>query len=336
MQRKRALRDGEQTGRDRLRLIRDIVSRAHTLDPKAIAEIIESPIVPPEIIAFLLRRKRLTQDQIRVVASTKRLMKDYHVKVELVICPLTPKHIALTYVKDLYYQDLAMVARNTGIPLPVREVAENFLMVRLESLRIGEKISLARIAIGAALGFLLRDSDHRILEAALNNPRLTEMDLIKFISDARTVSEKLDRICSSERWSSVPAILHALSLNPRLGYASRRRVYEKLPLNHLVRLIRSPQFTQNDHRLARFVFRQRVQALSEAHQTAMAQTHSRMLIEELVEILNTPRAVETLIANPKLLPDDLTRMRQRNRSEVCQRILQKRSDQLPETHDGPS
>ncbi|GEM_PF-3939003 len=336
MPRKSAPQDGEPAGSARIKLIRDIVSRAHTLDPKAIAEIIDSPIAPPEIIAFLLRRKRLNQDQIRVVAATKRLMKDYHIKLELVTCPLTPKHIALTYVKDLYYQDLAMVARNTGIPLPVREVAENFLMVRLESLRIGEKISLARIAIGAALGFLLRDADLRILDAALNNPRLTEMDLIKFISDARTSSEKLDRICSSQRWSSVPAILHALSLNPRLGYASRRRVYEKLPLNHLVRLIRSPQFTENDHALARFVFRQRVQALSEAHQTAMALTHSRVLIDELVEILNTPRAIETLISNPKMLRDDLIRMRQRNRSEVCQRILQQRADPTPETPDGSS
>lgn len=314
--------DAERERTARYGAIREIAALIHTNNPSVIAGLVDNPSLTPEIAAFLIRSKRLNQDQICLIGENKRLTRDYHVRVEIVSCPLTPKHIALSYVKDLYYQDLAMVSRNTGIPLPIREVAENFLMVRLESLRLGEKISLARIAIGATLGFLLRDPDLQILETALQNPRLTEMDLIRFISDARTQAEKLDRVCSAPRWNSLPSVLHALSLNPRLGYASRRRVYERLPLNHLVQMIRSPQFHQNYRTLARFVFRQRVQQLSEALQSAMAQTHSRILIEELIDVVNTPKSIAMLLDNPKFTPDDLRRMRQKNHSDSLIRIVQ--------------
>ena len=61
--------------------------------------------------------------------------------------------------------------------------AEAQLLDLVPDLRLGDKITLARVAVGKVAGRLLADADARVVLPALLNPRLRESQLVAAIRD---------------------------------------------------------------------------------------------------------------------------------------------------------
>jgi hypothetical protein len=92
--------------------------------------------------------------------------------------PRTPRVLALRLLPSLFWRDLADVAASPRLPKGVRGRAEAILQEQLPDMRLGEKVTLAKIATTPVLTRLLAETERQIAESCLINPRLREEDLV--------------------------------------------------------------------------------------------------------------------------------------------------------------
>jgi hypothetical protein len=85
----------------------------------------------------------------------------------------------------------------------------------MPDLRLGDRITLARLATSPVLPLVLVDDDRRVVEAALMNRRLREEDLVTVLKRDDVPRITLEACASSSRWSVSYAARLALVLQPR-------------------------------------------------------------------------------------------------------------------------
>jgi len=144
--------------------------------------------------------------------------------------PRASRALGLRLVPGLFWRDLAEVAVAPQVHGAVRARAEALLQERLEELRLGDRVSLARLATPPVLRRLLGDSERRVLQAALLNPRLREADLREAVRAEAPGLELLEEVASSPRWREAYAVRLELVLQPRTPLA--------LALGQLTSLVR--------------------------------------------------------------------------------------------------
>lgn len=291
----------------------------HERHPRLIEALLTNQQLPVELVIQLIRKNAVNEDHILQIAACRDWQKDYFVRLELILNPRTPRSVSLKFLKDIRLKDLAVISRRVALHPSLREVAINFLRLRLETMRVGEKITLAKTGPVAVLPQLMEDEDCRILHAALSNYRLTEDDVLQFIVPATRSSEQLEEILSSERWNRFPRIIRYLGGHTNLGYAARRLVFQHVSLPDLVDFMGSSALDKNHRTLAGFTLKQRLLALSLEEQIQIAGTPSRRLFVVLGSVMQAPAVVRHWLMNP-LVSDD-----------VCQEIL--RSNQSTEVRD---
>jgi hypothetical protein len=118
-------------------------------------------------------------------------------------------------VSSLFWRDLADVAATPHVPAAVRVRAEAALKELLEDMRLGDRVTLAKVATPALLPRLLVDSDRKVTESALINRRLREEDVLYAIRLPDVPLALLDAVVASPRWAEVYGVRLALVLQPR-------------------------------------------------------------------------------------------------------------------------
>ncbi len=81
-------------------------------------------------------------------------------------------------------------------------------------LTLGERKSLARKPDRRMFDRVLRDPHPDVIALLLQNPRLTEPDVVRLCTRRPGVPEVLARFFASPRWSLRPAVRRALAMNP--------------------------------------------------------------------------------------------------------------------------
>jgi hypothetical protein len=133
----------------------------------------------------------------------------------IVLNPRAPRALAQRLVGALYWRDLAEVAATPRIAAAVRSRAESLLRDGLPDMRLGDRVTLARLATPALLPLLLADSEPRVTEAALVNARLREDDLVTALRREDVRAALLEAASASQRWQASYAVQLALVLQPR-------------------------------------------------------------------------------------------------------------------------
>jgi hypothetical protein len=199
-----------------------------------------------QVLASALRRA-VPAAFLEEVAARRPWSERPRVLARVVLSPRAPHALALRLVSGLYWRDLAEVAATARVPAAVRARAESLLRDGLGDMRLGDRVTLARLATPALLGVLLADSERQVAESTLLNPRLREEDLVAALrrEDVRVVL--IEATVSSSRWATNYAVRLALVLQPRtpLPFALQqisslvprdlRRVAEEAALRPLVR-----------------------------------------------------------------------------------------------------
>jgi hypothetical protein len=162
----------------------------------------------------LLQRKDLAPEVVKEIAAHKEAARSYAVKLALAGHPKTPRLIALPLMKLLYLFDLVRVAQKPGVPTDVKLVAEETILKRIETTPLGEKITLARRGSGRVAARLLAMGDRELIRAALDNPFLTEADLLRALSLQSLPSLVVELIAENDKWSSHYYLRLALIRNP--------------------------------------------------------------------------------------------------------------------------
>ncbi|HSD67083.1 MAG TPA: hypothetical protein VLF95_10300, partial [Vicinamibacteria bacterium] len=167
-----------------------------------------------QVLASALRRA-VPAAFLEEVACTRPWSERPRVLARVVLSPRAPQALSLRLVSGLYWRDLAEVAATPRVPAAVRSRAESLLRDGLAEMRLGDRVTLARLATPALLPVLLADSERQVAESALLNPRLREEDVAAALrrEDVKTVL--VEATVVSSRWATNYAVRLALVLQPR-------------------------------------------------------------------------------------------------------------------------
>jgi len=192
-------------------LLRLTAEHLRGLTMREVRQILLNPYVTAEVIEELL--------------LARHLLAGYAVGRALARHVRTPEVAALRLLPGLYWRDLLEITLDVRLRPSVRRSAEKYLVQRLVSLSVGEKISLARRASAAVITELRQDSSLRVIAALFDNPRLTEQLLVPLA--ARSTSPRvLDLVAKSPRWGRRYEIRAALAKNAASPF---RAVFAILP-----------------------------------------------------------------------------------------------------------
>jgi hypothetical protein len=120
--------------------------------------------------------------------------------------------VALTATPDR--QRALFDGRRSGDEAPADEGHHVPDYGRGRPLTLGERKSLARKPDRRMFDRVLRDPHPDVISLLLQNPRLTEPDVVRLCTRRPGVAEVLARVFASPRWSLRPAVRRALAMNP--------------------------------------------------------------------------------------------------------------------------
>jgi hypothetical protein len=200
---------GRASSRELLRLVTGL---GDALTPGDARRVLRNPFATGEVIEALL--------------GARRLAASYDVRSAIARHRRAPESVALRFVSGLFWRDLLEISVDVRISPAVRRVAEKYLIRRLSRLTTGEKVTLARRATAEVQAHLRGDPNLRVIQALLENPRLTEATLLPLAASEKTLPRVLDLVARDPRWGSRYEIRLALARNTRSPF---RAIFEILP-----------------------------------------------------------------------------------------------------------
>lgn len=140
-----------------------------------------------------------------------------------------------------------------------------FLDVILRETPLGTRKALARKPDANLIKRIARDQDHRVIRSLLDNPRLTEMDVIKIGSTRPTSHRVLEVIYNHPRWISRYHIKKVIVLNPYSPLTMAMRLLTFMKLQDLDEVLHSPDLNPALVKLARRILEKKPAALDDEY-----------------------------------------------------------------------
>ena len=183
-------------------------------DARRVREVLEA--VPHDrILLGAVLRRPVPLRCLEVMAATPPWSEDQRLMGSVVLSPRVSRALALKLVGSLFWRDLADVAASPRVTAAARVRAEALLLDYMADLRLGDRITLAKIATAPVLARLLEDTEPRVVEAGLINGRLREEDLAGALRKDTVTRALIEGIAASSRWRDRYALRLAIVLQPR-------------------------------------------------------------------------------------------------------------------------
>jgi hypothetical protein len=193
----------------------------------------------------LLRRADLPAQILERLGKNGNVLKHRKVKLALVEHPKTPRHVSLPLIRQLYTFDLMQVALTLAVPADVKLAADEALCNRMETVSSGEKLTLARRASGRVAGELLQDRDSRVMQAALQNSRLTETLIVRALMRPEPTTGFVEAVSHHPQWSLRREVRVALLRNEKTPMARVVEFARSLPAAQLKEILRGSRLPAN-------------------------------------------------------------------------------------------
>jgi len=197
------------------------------------------PALTADQALALLDRADLPADVIEQLAKRRSALKLPKAKLTLACHAHTPRHISVPLIRHFYTFDLMKVALSLVVPADVKLVADETLLSRLKTITSGERLTLARRASGRIAGALLNDSEERIMCAALENARLTEVLVIQAVLKAEASAALVHCVSQHAKWSYRRDVQLALLRTEHLSLARALALSRELSAAHLADILRT-------------------------------------------------------------------------------------------------
>jgi hypothetical protein len=166
-----------------------------------------------DLALALLKRPDLLALDIERLAKNSALLKSRKVRLALAAHPRSPRRLALRLLRELYTFDLMHFSQIPTAPADLKRTADEFLITRLASISLGERISLARRCSVTVATALLHDKESRVWQTALENSRLTETAVTRALQRPGATPGFVEAVCHHPKWSVRPEIRLALLRN---------------------------------------------------------------------------------------------------------------------------
>lgn len=192
----------------------ELTALLHHPDTGVLLAVLDNPALDETQLCILLERKNLASEILEEVARRKPLLKAYRVKRGLAFHPRTPRLVSLRLLRDLYLMDLVQLTLSPSVPTELKLHAEDHLIARLPQLPLGQKITLARRGPARLGGALLAEGHAQLVSIVLDNPYLTEAQVLKALSREKLPPAVVQTFAHHRKWSLCYNVRLALVRNP--------------------------------------------------------------------------------------------------------------------------
>jgi hypothetical protein len=212
------------------------------------------PDLSEDLALALLKRADLHPEVLEQFAKNANVLKSRKVKIALASHPKTPRHVSVPLARQFYTFDLMKVALSPTVPADVKVAVDDVLISRLKTVTTGERLTLARRASGRVAAALLLDvgivgskivdaktvaRETRVMQTALENPRLTEALVIHSVLRPAASAALVHGVAQHVKWSCRREIRAALLRTEHLSLARALEFSQEIPAPLLHELLAS-------------------------------------------------------------------------------------------------
>lgn len=198
----------------------ELAALLHHPSADVLLALLDNPALDESHLCLLLERKDLPAEILEEAGKRKPLLKSYRVKKTLCFHPRGPRLVTLRLIRDLYLMDLVQLALSPAVPAELKRHAEEQLLARLPQIPLGQKITLARRGPARVAGALLAEGHPQIVSVVLDNPYLTEAQILKALSREKLPAPVAPAIIHHRKWSIAYNIRIALLRQPSAPLAT--------------------------------------------------------------------------------------------------------------------
>jgi hypothetical protein len=191
----------QQRDRARLAVGEELKSMLYHPSPEVLYALLENPALDEALLGLLLSRKELPGEIIENIASRKNFLKSYAIKRALIFHPGAPRLVVLRLLRDLYLMDLVQFSLSPVASTELKLHAEEYIIARLPQLPLGQRIALARRGPARVAGALIATGHTQVLEIALDNPRLSEAQVLKVLWRDNLPQVVILTVANHRKWS---------------------------------------------------------------------------------------------------------------------------------------
>jgi hypothetical protein len=185
----------------------------------------------------LLRRNDLPPAAFEALARNPVAGKSRKTLLKLVQHVRVPRHVALPLLRRLFAFELMDVALSPTAPTDLKLLAEQLLIDKLEAISLGERINMARRASTGVASALLLQDERAVIQAALQNPRMTEAGIVKAVGMADSSAILIEIVVEHPKWSPRREIQLAVLRRPETPECIVMRIARALPRPVIYRLL---------------------------------------------------------------------------------------------------
>jgi hypothetical protein len=192
-----------------------------------------------------LKDPDLSSAAVEQMSRNAAAMKSHKVRLAVAAHHRTPRRIALRVIRELYTFELMQFAMTPVAPADLKHVADELLLGRLNSITLGERISLARRSSAAVAGGLLLDKESRVWQTALENPRLTEVAIVKALQKPGATRAFIEAVSDHAKWSPRLEIRVALLRSAHTPVAKAIEFARRVPAKQLRDILHTSRLPEN-------------------------------------------------------------------------------------------
>jgi hypothetical protein len=192
-----------------------------------------------DLALALLNHRDLPREALEALSKHAPLMRQRKVRMAVVMHPRTPRHVSVPAIRHLYTFELIQVALLPSVQPDVKRAAEEVLINKLASISSGERITLARRSSGRVAAALLLDKEERIMLAALTNPQMTEIFIVRALKFEHGTELLAPAVSRHQKWSYRNDVKAALLGNRNTPSGKVIHLAAELPVNLIKDVLRS-------------------------------------------------------------------------------------------------
>lgn len=192
----------------------DLTSLIHSHSADDLKRAASDAALSEELALALLERRDLPPEALEALSKNVAALKSRRVLAGVVGHLKAPRHVSMPIIRHLYTFELMQLALSPAVLADIKKAAEETLVSHLEKITLGERSTLARRASGRVAAALLLDSEPRVAEAAITNPFLTEVLVVKALLSEKATAALVELVCRDGKWSLRREVRIALLRNP--------------------------------------------------------------------------------------------------------------------------
>jgi hypothetical protein len=177
---------------------------------EALRSLIDNPAFDETHVCLLLERKDLSGLLLEEISKRKTWRGNYRVRLGLAAHPHTPRLIAMRLMRELHMMDLVRISLLPTSSMELRRIADERVLTQLPQLPLGQKLMLARRGSTRIAAGLVAHGPEQVSRVALDNPFLTESQLLKTLAKEAVPARIVAVVATHEKWPKLVNIRVAL------------------------------------------------------------------------------------------------------------------------------